>query len=67
MGLSGAGHGWGVKEGGGQKSSLPKTCLTYTTATKLGPVIRDTPLNFCCHKYFFTGNHQILLNQEIQI
>ena len=47
MGLSGAGHGWGVKEGGSQKSSLPKTCLTYTTATKLGPVIRYTPLNFC--------------------
>ena len=34
MGLSGAAHG-----GGCQKSSLPKICHTYPTATKLGTVI----------------------------
>ena len=28
---------------------------------------RDTPLGFCWHQYFFTGNHQILLHQEIHI
>ena len=28
---------------------------------------RDTPLAFCWHQHFFTGNQQILLYQEIQI
>ena len=28
---------------------------------------RDTPLEFCWHQHFFTGNQQILLYQEIQI
>ena len=29
--------------------------------------LRDTPLEFCWHQQFFTGNQQILLYQEIQI
>ena len=74
MDLSGAAHGWES-----QKSSLPKICHIYPTATKLGTVIpcpkkvqkiyelRYTPLEFCSHKHFFTGNQQILLNPEVQI
>ena len=74
MGFFGATHGCG-----GQKGPLPKTCHTYPTIMKLGTVIplpkkvreiyesRDTPLEFCWHQHFFTGNQQILLYQEIQI
>ena len=52
---------------------------TYPTVMKLGTVIPylrkiqkmykscDTPLGFCWHKHFFTGNHQILLHPEIHI
>ena len=58
---------------------LPKICHTYPTTMKFGTVIpypkkiqkiyesRDTPLVFCWHQHFFTGNHQILLYQEIRI
>ena len=28
---------------------------------------RDTPLNFCWHQYFFTGNQQLLLYHEKQV
>ena len=66
--------------GGVPKRSLhPKTCHTYPTMMKLDTVIpylnqikkknelRDTPLDFCWHQHFFTGNQQIFLYQEIQI
>ena len=66
--------------GGGKKAPpLPKICHTYPTMMKLGTVIpypkkiqkiyesRDTPLEFCWHQHFFTGNQQVLLYQEIQI
>ena len=74
MGLFGTAHG-----GGGRgKKNLPKICHTYLIM-KLGTVIvylkkiqkiyesRVKPLDFCWHQHFFTGNHQILLCQEIQI
>ena len=73
-GLFRAAHGWG----GGQKGlPLPKICHTYPTTMKRGTVIpyakkiekiyesRDTPLEFCWHRHFFTGNQQILVYQEI--
>ena len=75
MGFFGAAHGWG----GGQKGPPPKICHAYPTMMKLGTVIpylkkiqklyesRDTSLDFCLHQYFFTGNQQIFLYQEIQI
>ena len=70
-----------LKDEGGivKKSPFPKICHTYPTMMKLGTVIpylkkfqklyesRDTPLEFCWHQHFFTGNQQILLHQEIQI
>ena len=81
MGFFGAAHGWGG--GGGpppQKAPLKsKICHTYPTMMKLGTDIpcpkkiqkiyesRDTPLDFCWHQHFFTGNQQIWLYQEIQI
>ena len=37
--LSGAAHGEGGGRRGCQKSSLPKICHTYPTATKLGTAI----------------------------
>ena len=64
--------------GVGQKGPFPKICHTYPTMMKLGTVIpylkkfqklyesHDTPLGFCWHQHFFTGNQQILLYQEIQ-
>ena len=64
---------------GGSKRPRPKIFHTYPTMMKLGTVIpylkkiqkiyesRDTPLEFCWHQHFFTGNQQILLHQEIQI
>ena len=78
MGAFGTAHGWG--RGGLPKRSLhPKTCHTYPTMMKFNTVIpylkkikkkiwiRDTPLDFCWHQHFFTGNLQIFLYQEIQI
>ena len=70
MGFFGAAHGWGA---GGT------FCHTSPIMMKLGTVIpylkkiqklyelRDTPLEFCWHGTYFTGSHQILLYQEIQI
>ena len=75
MGFFGAAHGWG----GTKRASLPKICHTYPTTIKLGTAIpyrkkiqklyesHDRPLEFCWCQHFFTGNHQILLYQEIQI
>ena len=68
-------------EGGGglKRRSLPKICHTYPTMMELATVTlylkkiwkiyesHDTPIDFCWHQHFFTGNQQILLNQEIQI
>ena len=74
MGFFRAAHGWVPK-----RPSLLKICRTYPTMMKLGTVIpylkkiqklyetRDALLEFCWHKYFFTGNQQILLYQKIQI
>ena len=65
--------------GGGKMDPLPKICHTYPTMVKLGTGIpcpkkiqriyesRDTPLEFCSHHHFLTGNQQIWLYQEIQI
>ena len=62
-----------------KRPPFPKICHTYPTMMKLRPFIpypkkfqkiyesRNTPLEFCGHQYFFTGNQQILLYQEIQI
>ena len=62
---------------GAKKAPLPKICHTYPTMIKFGTVIpylekiekiyesRDTPREFRWHQYFFTGNQQILLYQEI--
>ena len=58
---------------------LRKIRHTNPTMMKLGTVIpylrkiqkmyksRDTPLGFCWHQHFFTGDYQILLHQEIYI
>ena len=74
MGFFGAFHG---REG--KKPPLPKICGTFPTMMKLSAVIpdlkkiqkiyksRDTPLEFCLHQHFFTGNQQLLSYQEIQI
>ena len=65
-------------EGGVAKRPLPKICHTYPTMMNLDTVIsylkkfqklyesHDTPLGFCWHQHFFTGNQQIFLYQEIQ-
>ena len=61
--------------GGGiaKRPHLPKICCTYPTMMKHGTVIpylkeiQNTPLYFCWHQHFFTGNQQILLYQGIQI
>ena len=72
-----AAHRWGG--GGFFGPPLLKIRHTYPTMMKLGTVIPylrkiqkmykscDTPLGFCWHKHFFTGNHQILLHPEIHI
>ena len=72
MNFFGAAHGWG-----GKMALSSKICHTYPTMMKVGTVIpylkkiqkiyesRDTPLEFCWHQHFFTGNQQILLYQEI--
>ena len=70
-------------EGGGAGAfcpcPLPKIRHTNPTMMKLGTVMsylrkiqkmyksRDAPLGFCWHQHFFTGNHQIVLHQEIHI
>ena len=76
MGFFGAARRWG---GGVFLDPLPKIHHTYPTMMQLGTVIpylrkiqnmyksRDTSLEFCWHKHFFTGNQQILLHQEIHI
>ena len=72
---------FGTTHGCGEQKSPPlrKICYTYPAMMKLGTLIpqlkkvqkihksRDTSLKFCWHQYFFTGNQQILLYQEIQI
>ena len=75
MGFFGAAHGWVVAF----LPPLPKIRHTNPTMMKLGTVIpylrkiqkmyksRDTPLGFCWHQHFFTGNQQMLLQQEIHI
>ena len=75
MGFFGTAHGWGE----GFLSPYPKICRSYPTMVKLGTVVpylrkirkiyksRDTSLESCRHQHFFTGNQQILLQQEIQI
>ena len=62
-----------------KRSPLPKICHTSPTMMKLSTVTpylkkiqriyesRDTPLEFCWHQQFFTGDQQILLHQEIQM
>ena len=62
-----------------QKGPLLKICHTYPSLMKLGTVTlylkktpkiyktREKPLEFCWDQNFFTGNQQILLNQEMQI
>ena len=76
-----AAQGWSEVGGGGvgKKAPLPKIHHTFITIMKLGKVIpylnkiqkvyesRNTPLEFCRHHHFFTGNQQILLYQEIKI
>ena len=72
----------GLLTDGGPKRPLPplpKICHTYPSMVKLGTVIPylkkiqkiykscDTPPEFYWHQYFFNGNQQILLYQEIQI
>ena len=72
MGLFGTAQGWGR-----QKAPLPEICHTYPTMMKPGTVIPylkkikkiyescDTPLEFCWHQHFFTGNQQMLLYEKI--
>ena len=76
IGFFGAAHGWA---GCAKRPPLPKICHTCPTTMKLSTAIpypkkiqkiyesRDTPLEFCWHQHFFTGNQQILRYQEIQI
>ena len=73
MGFFGASHVWGGEQKG---PPLPKICHTYPTMMKIGTFMpypkkiqkihesSDTPLEFCWHQHFFTGNQQILLYQE---
>ena len=62
---------------GGTKRPPSLKSVTHPTMMKLGTVIsylkkiqkiyksRDTPLEFCWHQQFFTGNQQILQYQGI--
>ena len=71
MGLLGAAHGWG------QKGSLPKTCDTYATMTKLGTVIPylqkiekiykscDTTSEFFWYQLLFTWNQLFFISGNI--
>ena len=71
MDLFGAAHEWNCP--------LTKIKYAYLTMMKLGTAIlylkkiqeifksRDTPLEFCLYQFFFTGNQQLLLYQEMQI
>ena len=75
MSLFWTAHGWRK----GEKTLHPKVCHIYPAVMKLGAVVpylkkiqkicesRDSPLEFRWHQYFFTGNQQILLYQDIQI
>ena len=75
MYIFGAAHGWE----GGKKAPLPKISYTHPTMMKLYTVMAylrknqkicescDTQPHFCWHQYFFTGNQQILLYQEMHI
>ena len=77
MSFFGAAQRWG--RGGTKRPPLPKTCHAYPPMMRLGTFIPylkkirklyescDTPLEFCWHQHFFTGNRQILLHQKIQI
>ena len=58
---------------GAAKGPLPKKSVTHLTMMKSGTVIADlkkihkiyescdTPIEFCLHQDFFTGNQQTLL------
>ena len=71
MDLFGAAHEWNCP--------LTKIKYAYLTMMKLGTAIlypkkiqeifksRDTPLEFCLYQYFFTGNQQLLLYQEMHL
>ena len=75
--LFGTPHGWGG--GGAKKLPSLKSVTTYPTVMKLSTVkpylkkiqiicqSRYATLEFCWQQYFFTGNQQLLLYQEIQI
>ena len=66
MGFLGSAHGWGR----GQKVPLSKICHTSPTMMKLCSYTlpkEDQKNIWIWHQHFFTGNHQILLYQEIQI
>ena len=77
MGFFGAADKW--EQGMAKNPILHKICQPYPTMVKLDTLIpylrriqklyesRDIPLGFCWLQYFFTGNQQILLYQEIQI
>ena len=68
MGFFRAAHGWA--KGGAKRHSLPKICHTFPKMMKLGTVIPslkkdpknikslDTPLEFCIHQHFLTGNNK---------
>ena len=67
------------EKGGRQKYPPSPKSVTHRTMKKLGTVLpylkkiqkihksRDTPLEFCKHQHFFTGNQQLSLYQELQI
>ena len=63
MGLLGTAHGWGD---GGCKMKFG-TVISYLKKIQKIYKSRDTLLEFCWHQYFFTGNQQVLLYQEIEI
>ena len=62
MGFFGAAHYWG----GGKMMKLG-TVTPYPNKIQKIYESRDTPLFFCLHQHFFTGNQQILIYQEKQI
>ena len=64
MGFFGASHRWRP-----HISYNDKTWHSYTLPKEDPKMYKshDTPLGFCWHQHFFTGNQQILLHQEIHI
>ena len=64
---------------GSKKVLFSKICHTYPTIMKLGTAVRylkrihkiyksrETSHDLCWYQFFFTGNQQLLLYQEIQI